>query len=64
MPGQLCAGQDHKNAIVKNSKAYCEGRRAKADGGSVGNNPHIAASDAGVSWVSGFNSSEAGCCAS
>ena len=37
------------------AKAYAEGRSAKIAGLTAGNNPHGAATPAGVSWLAGLN---------
>lgn len=58
MAGKLCAGQDpaDKSPSTKDSKAYCEGRRAAKDGILVGANPHEAGSDAANAWDAGHAS--------
>lgn len=55
MAGHLCNG-DTENAAkpIKDSKAYCEGRKAAADGLLVGANPHVDGSDAATAWSTGF----------
>ncbi len=66
MAGKLCFGKEYANAgagRLRDSKAFCEGRKAKADGGALGDNPQVATSDAGLAWIAGFGSSEKGCCA-
>ena len=58
MAGQLYSGTTHKNASVKHAKAYCEGMAHRATGtglqAPVTDNPHVAASDAGVAWIAGW----------
>ena len=56
MPGQLCIGHEVKNAVLKNSKAYCEGRTAGRDGIHPENNPHADDSDASIAWLRGMGS--------
>ena len=61
MPGQLCAGagvyNGTKNAKVRNSKAYAEGRQAciKAWPGAAAS-PHQPGSEARAAWAAGFAS--------
>jgi hypothetical protein len=39
----------------REAKAYAEGRAGKIAGLVAGNNPHPAASPAGVAWLAGLN---------
>jgi len=67
MPGKLCNGGAFPRVRLSNSKAYCEGRHVQADGGALGDNPHLDGSDDFESWEQGFIDEglgrPAGCCA-
>jgi len=68
MSGKLCFGKEYNNAgagRLRDSKAFCEGRYNKANGGTAlgADNPHVATSDAGLAWAAGFASTDPGCCA-
>lgn len=80
MAGQMCAGstQPIKNGELRNSKAFCEGMAYRASdtalNAPVTDNPHVANSDASVSWIDGWtvaddaagstiSAADAGCCA-
>lgn len=56
MAGQLCSGHKIKNAKVKNSKAYCEGRAGAKAGMGTSDNPHAEGSDANEAWDDGIQS--------
>ena len=69
MPGQQCYGQDAnepKTADSRLSKSYCEGAYARTQETSP-SNPHLASSDAAISWEAGvgdkFADTMQGCCA-
>jgi hypothetical protein len=51
MPGKLCNGSTN-NGATKDSKAFCEGREARAAAVSP-TNPHEAGSDAADAWDAG-----------
>jgi hypothetical protein len=52
MPGQLCNGKSLKSAVVRDSKAFCEGYAARA-ASAAPVNPHEAGSDAAKSFNAG-----------
>lgn len=59
MAGKLCSGQSQNNGhIVKDSKAYCEGRffRGRGTGAAfpITGNPHPASTDAADAWDRGW----------
>ena len=57
MAGKQCVGEKQGNAAILNqSRAYCEGRQAAADGALIGSNPHPNASEAGQAWDLGYTS--------
>lgn len=60
MAGQKCMGQgplDNKNAKIKNSTAYCEGRKAGIENWpGASQNPHPAGSETNVAWKAGLDS--------
>ncbi len=66
MPGKLCNGSEDMG-WVKESKAFCEGRAARAAAVSP-TNPHESGSDAADAWDAGVASKVASpddhaCCA-
>jgi PASTA domain len=55
MPGQLSDGVTATRDVdLTNSKAFCEGRQAKAFGLSGGTNQHPSSSEANAAWAAGF----------
>jgi hypothetical protein len=72
MAGKLCFGRPNHSAgaaVLEQSKAYCEGRTANAEGALQGDNPHPAGSPSAQSWTLGYITGGAGtvgdrdCCA-
>ena len=58
MAGKLCNGVSGYSAgELMNSKAYCEGRKAKYDNWpSAATNPHLSGSETNVCWEAGYDS--------
>ncbi len=54
MPGKLCNGSDDMG-LIKESRAYCEGRAARA-ASATPTNPHESGSDAADAWDAGVAS--------
>jgi len=62
MPGQLCVGDPDvlmvKNAVLKNSKSFCEGITYRAGGTALerpfADNPHVQSSDTWNAWDYGW----------
>ena len=59
MAGKMCTGATTNNSYLpKESRAYSEGIYYRAGGTLLGrpvtDNPHAAASDAGVAWIAGW----------
>ena len=64
MAGQMCNGvAGYTSGELKNSRAYCEGMAYRATGTLLGapvtGNPHVAGSEASVSWIAGWDFAEA-----
>lgn len=60
MAGKLCDGvTTHVQKTIVNSRAFCEGLAHRssdtAANAPVTDNPHAAASDAGVAWIAGWD---------
>ncbi len=68
MPGQLCNGLPKTLPLIQESRAFCEGRKAQADGELKATNPHdpngnpVAYDSWDNGWDSGFNGDPRGCC--
>ena len=65
MPGKLCFGKVTNNAgagMLRESKAYCEGMAYRASGTAVAkpitDNPHVADSEAGIAWDTGWSTAD------
>ena len=69
MAGKMCSGTNVVPSDPKESKAYCEGRRAAIDGALIGDNPLPSGSPSAIAWGLGFQSVGGGaalprdCCA-
>ena len=54
------AGKEYAGSVatakVKESRAYCEGRKAAIDGGTTGDNPHPVGEMDHDAWDAGFAS--------
>lgn len=60
MPGSLCNGVATDAPLVRQSKTYCEGRRAAVDGVLIGSNPFPAGTVENADWARGHTSYAAG----
>lgn len=56
MPGKLCNGTATDSPKLKESKAYCEGRKAAIDGDALGDNPHPVGESDHDAWDAGHAS--------
>ena len=62
MPGKQCNGvAGYSAGKLKNSKAYCEGldHRISTNGATIGDNPHVAGSEAANCWDVGWSEGQA-----
>ena len=60
MPGSLCNGTATDAPLVRESRAYCEGREAAYGGAADTTNPHSADTRDNALWASGHASYAAG----
>ena len=70
MPGSLCHGEPTDGQVLRQSKAYCEGRSAAVAGTLKANNPFTAGTVEATRWDAGHDSYNGGvgtpfrdCCA-
>lgn len=57
MSGKMCTGDQKNNAaLLKDSRAYCEGRDAAAAGELITANPQPLGSEARAAWTAGWTS--------
>jgi hypothetical protein len=60
MPAKLCTGETATVPRIRESRAYCEGRRAAVTGLALGDNPHPVATRDHDLWDSGHASYNGG----
>jgi len=63
MPKPCTGTQTNSSDLMRESRSFCEGISHRAQGTAVAfpvtDNPHAAASDAGVAWIAGWDLAEA-----